>query len=235
MTFTLLIPTLNEINGMRRIMPRIKREWVDQILVVDGGSRDGTVEYAESLGIEVVRQKKRGLRQGYLEALPHIRSDVIITFSPDGNSIPELIPALVSKMHEGYDLVIVSRYLDGAKSEDDTWYTRAGNWLFTKIVNILFGGHYTDMIVIYRAFKKQLVYDLGLDKEESYRYAERFVGGMNIPWEALMSVRAAKRKLKIGEIPGDEPRRFDPERRLRLFRIGFAHLIQFAYELFFWR
>lgn len=235
MTVTLLIPTLNEIEGMKRIMPQIRREWVEEIVVVDGGSSDGTVEYAESLGLTVVRQKKRGLRQGYLEALPHITGEAIITFSPDGNSLPERLPALVAKIREGYDLVIVSRYREGAKSEDDSWYTALGNWAFTKIVNILFGGRYTDMIVIYRAFRKQIVYDLELHKNESYAYAEQWVGGMNIPWEALMSVRAAKRKLKIAEIPGDEPKRLDPERRLKLFRIGFAHLIQFAYELFFWR
>ena len=105
MKVTLLIPTLNEIEGMRRIMPQIRHEWVDEIVVVDGGSRDGTVEYAESLGLKVVRQKKRGLRQGYLEALPHITGEIIITFSPDGNSLPDRIPALVSKIREGYDLV----------------------------------------------------------------------------------------------------------------------------------
>ena len=235
MNITLLIPTLNEIEGMKRIMPQIRREWMDEIVVVDGGSRDGTVEYAESLGLKVVRQKKRGLRQGYIEALPHITGDAIITFSPDGNSLPERIPALVSKIREGYDLVIVSRYREGAKSYDDSWYTALGNWAFTKIVNVLFGAHYTDMIVIFRAFRTQIVYNLELHMDESYAYAERWVGGMNIPWEALMSVRAAKRKLKIAEIPGDEPKRLDPERRLKLFRIGFAHLIQFAYELFFWR
>ena len=39
---TLLVPTLDEIEGMRKIMPRIQRDWCDQILVVDGGSTDGT-------------------------------------------------------------------------------------------------------------------------------------------------------------------------------------------------
>lgn len=234
MRITLLIPTLNEIEGMRRIMPQVRREWVDEIIVVDGGSTDGTIEYARSLGLAVVRQRARGLRQGMIEALPHVHGNIIITFSPDGNSLPDRIPALAAKAREGYDLVIVSRYCDGARSEDDTWYTALGNWAFTKIVNILFGGHYTDMIVIFRAFRKQMVFGLNLDKDESYAYAERIVG-IKIPWEALMSVRAAKRRLRIAEIPGDEPKRFDKERRLRLFRIGFAHLIQFAYECFFWR
>ena len=44
MTVTLLIPTLNEIDGMREIMPKIEEGWCDQILILDGGSTDGTVE-----------------------------------------------------------------------------------------------------------------------------------------------------------------------------------------------
>lgn len=55
---TLLIPTLNEIHGMRVIMPKIKKEWVDGILIVDGGSTDGTLEYARENGYEVFVQKK---------------------------------------------------------------------------------------------------------------------------------------------------------------------------------
>jgi hypothetical protein len=66
--------------------------------------------------------------------LPYIEGDVVITFSPDGNSIAELIPELVNKMKEGYDMVIVSRYLNEAKSEDDDIITAFGNWLFTKTV-----------------------------------------------------------------------------------------------------
>ena len=43
---TVLVPTLNEIDGMRVILPQIKKEWYHQLIVVDGGSTDGTVEYA---------------------------------------------------------------------------------------------------------------------------------------------------------------------------------------------
>ena len=53
MKVTLLIPTLNEIDGMKTIMPRIKPEWCDQILIVDGQSTDGTVDYARQQGYDV--------------------------------------------------------------------------------------------------------------------------------------------------------------------------------------
>ena len=109
-TVTLLIPTLNEIDGMREIMPRVDAAWIDQILILDGGSTDGTIEYARARGYQVHVQRQPGIRFGYREVLPLIDSDVILTFSPDGNSIPELIPRLIDKMNEGYDMVIASRY-----------------------------------------------------------------------------------------------------------------------------
>jgi glycosyltransferase involved in cell wall biosynthesis len=48
---------------MKVIMPKIKKEWCDQIIVVDGGSRDGTIEYAKDHGYFVYVQKKRGFRK----------------------------------------------------------------------------------------------------------------------------------------------------------------------------
>ena len=92
MTVSLLIPALNEVEGMRVIMPRIKREWVDQILVIDGGSTDGTAEYAREHGYALIRQKRKGLRHALIEAVPHVTGDIVITFSPDGNSSPNSSP-----------------------------------------------------------------------------------------------------------------------------------------------
>ena len=116
-TTTLVIPTLNEIDGMRVIMPQINRAWVDQIIVLDGGSKDGTIEYARNNGYEVYVQQKPGFRHAYMEVLPLLRGDVLLTFSPDGNSKSEDIPRVLDKMEEGgYDMVIASRYLGSAKS-----------------------------------------------------------------------------------------------------------------------
>jgi glycosyltransferase involved in cell wall biosynthesis len=234
MKTTLLIPSYNEIDGMKEIMPRIKRDWYDELVIVDGGSTDGTLQYCKENNYFVFVQKKPGIRNAYMEALEYITGDVIITFSPDGNSIPELIPALADKMMEGYDMVIVSRYLGEAKSVDDDLVTSFGNWLFTKTVNVLHGSHYTDAMVIFRAYRKQLIYDLDLDKEESYSTPEALFG-TRISWEPLLSVRAAKRKLKVTEIPGDEPPRIGGERKLKIFRWGAAYYFQFIVEKFFWK
>lgn len=234
MKVTLIVPTLNEIEGMKAIMPKIKKEWYDQLIVLDGGSTDGTIEYAKQHGYFVYVQKKQGFRQAYTEVLPYIKGDIVLTLSPDGNSIPELIPELIAKMQEGYDMVIASRYLDGAKSEDDDFITAFGNWFFTKTINLLHGGKYTDVMVIFRAYKTNLIYDLELHKDEGYETAEKLFN-TKISWEPLLSTRAAKKKLRIAEIPGDEPPRIGGERKLKILKWGAAYYFQFIREKFCWK
>jgi len=233
MKFTLLILTLNELEGMKQIMPRIKKEWVDQIIILDGGSTDGTIEYAKEKGYFVYVQKEKGLRNAYREVLPYITGDVVITFSPEGNSIAELIPPLIDKMRQDYDMVIVSRYLDGAKSYDDDVVTGFGNWVFTNLINLLYRVRYTDAMVMFRAWKKELMTDLDLDKDESYHTEEK-IFNTKVGVEPLLSIRAAKKRLKITEIPGDEPVRIGGERKLQIFRWGAAYLWEVFRELFFW-
>lgn len=234
MKVTLLVPTLNEIDGMKTVMPKINPAWCDQILIVDGQSTDGTAEYARQQGYDVVIQKQKGMRHAYMEAWPHVKGDVVLTFSPDGNSIPELIPKCLEKMREGYDMVIVSRYAPGAKSYDDDPITAFGNWLFTTMINLIHGGHYTDAMVIYRAYKKSLIEELDLDKDSSYDLEEKLFK-TNISWEPLLSIRCAKRKLKYADIPGDEPAREGGERKLQVLRWGAAYMFEVLREIFVWK
>lgn len=226
--------TLNEIDGMKVIMPQIHSDWCDQIIISDGGSTDGTVEWSRKQGYETYVQHKPGIRYGYLEILDKIVGDIVISFSPDGNSPPEAIPSLINKMLQGYDLVIASRYGETVQSLDDDFITSFGNWLFTKTINVLHGASFDDAMTIFRAFRRDLIYELDLDKEESYTLPEKMFG-TTISWEPLMSVRAAKRKLRIANIPVGEPQRIGGERKLQIFRWGAAYYFQFWRELWFWK
>lgn len=231
MKTTLCVLTLNEIDSIKIIMPKVNKTLFDQILVIDGGSTDGTIDWCKEQGYEVYVQKQTGLRHAYLEALPLIVGDMMITFSPDGNSLPEILSTLVNELKKGWDMVIVSRYLGSAKSEDDSWLTRFGNWMFTNLINILHGGKYTDAMVIYRGYKKNLFYDLKLTDDRVFRLPEKLFF-TNLSVEPLLSVRAARAKLKIHEIPGDEPKRIGGVRKLQIIRWGLAFTFQIFAESF---
>ena len=234
MNVTLLIPTLNEEEGMKAIMPQVDRSLFTQILVVDGKSKDKTVEVSKQMGFDVVIQETPGIRGAYMDALPYIKGDAILTFSPDGNSIPELLGPCIKKFKEGYDMVIVSRYAPGAKSYDDDIVTGFGNWLFTNSISFFHGFRYTDAMVIYRIYRKNLIQELDLDKDNSYSFEEKLFR-TKISWEPLLSIRAAKRKLKIAEIPGDEPKREGGERKLQVLKWGAAYYFEILREIFIWR
>lgn len=222
MKTTLFIPVRNEIDGVRQIMPQIRKEWVDEIIVIDGNSTDGTYEYFRDNGYHVLKQKSHGLAAAYWEAFEVATGDVMIPFSPDGNSLAELIPRLVEKMKEGYDMVIASRYYGDAKSEDDDAVTAFGNWLFTKMINVLYGAHYTDTLVMFRAFRMDLFKRLDLDEKK-------------IPaLEVQLDIRCAKKKLKVADIPGDEPKRIGGVRKMKPLYNGTAVLWHILRELFIW-
>lgn len=230
---TLLVMAWNEIDGMKAIMPQIRREWVDQILVADGGSTDGTIEWARQQGYEVVVQTRPGFRNAYKEVWPKISGDVIIYFSPDGNSIPEAIPQLIDKMAQGYDMVIASRYLGGAKSEDDDLVTGFGNWMFRTLHNLLLrrrgSPRITDPMVMLRAHRKDLPHRLGLDREEPFESLERLFR-TRVDWVPLMSMRAMKSGIRWCEISADEPARIGGERKLRILQWGAVYLLQLLRE-----
>lgn len=220
MKTTLFIPMKNEIDGLKVIMPRIKKEWVDEFIFIDGNSTDGSFEFVRDLGFPVYRQKTDGICGAFWECLEYATGDQIIAFSPDNNSIPELIPNVVEKLNAGHDMVIVSRYYKGAKSEDDDPVTAFGNWMFTKTVNILFRGNYTDSLVIFRGFKTRLVQDLALDEKK-------------LPlFEMQLTIRSAKHKKNVIEISGDEPKRIGGIRKMRPLYNGSAILYLIVKEIF---
>lgn len=221
MKVTLLVPTMNEIGGMKVIMPQIHRNWVDEILVVDGGN-DGTFEYAVEHGYRVLKQKSKGLVGAYREGVAAAIGDAIITFSPDGNSLPALIPLLVAKLHEGgYDMVVASRYLPGAKSEDDDVVTAFGNWMFTKMINVAFSAKYTDTLCMFRIWRKDVFY-------RSIKMRTELSG-----LEPNLCIKAAKLKLKVAEIAGDEPARIGGIRKMSPLLNGTGILITIMLEFFF--
>ena len=220
---TLVIPTLNERDGMEVILPQIDPRWVDDIVFVDGTSTDGTLDVIRRWGHgRLILQKLPGLSNAYWESLAVISSDVVVTFSPDGNSLPEAIPALLAKIREGYDMVIASRYLAGAGSQDDDPVTAFGNWMFTRVINLLFGGRYTDSLVILRAYRRSLIRDLEME-------------GQTSDFEPLLSIRCATYKKRVAEIPGKEPRRIGGIRKMNPLINGWAIVVLIAREWFWAR
>ena len=182
-------------------------------------------------GHPFIRQGDPVLRRSrYREAFLASKSDYFITFQPDGNCIPELIPGLLEQLPKGYDIVFVSRFLPPAKSQDDTWVTALGNWMFTAIINVLFGGRFTDTLGGFRALRREAVLRMGLHEQLNEHWIRKKYSLMST-WEVGGCIRAAKLKLNVLEIPGDEPPRIGGTSKLKIVRNGSLVVLNILYEL----
>jgi glycosyltransferase involved in cell wall biosynthesis len=195
---TVVVLTLNELDGVTGVFPKLPVHVIDEVLVVDGGSTDGTLEFFASRGVRVIRQDRRGRGEAFRLAARHARHDCLVFFSPDGNEDPDDIPRLIAGVAAGHDMVIASRFMVGASSEDDDKFLfasrRWGNLLFTWLANVLCGRgrpRITDTINGYRAITRAAFARLAPDADG---YAIEF----------QMSIRALQLGLRVHEIPTQE-------------------------------
>jgi len=219
---SLLVLTLNEIEGMKVMMPKIKHEWVDEIVLVDGGSTDGTIEEAKRLGLKIIHQVKKGHGGAIADGVEGTNSDIIVIWSPDGNHEVEEIPKLIEKIKEGYDQVIISRFGKGSINLDAGMLETFGNKMFTAIVNTLFGGKLTDTLNESRVITRKAFLELNFD-------------AFDMTSTQQMSIRGLKRKQKIIEIVGNEGKRIGGARKMRPFYVGKLLSKEIIKEFIFWK
>tara|TARA_B100000579_G_C22821322_1_gene850807 strand:- start:248 stop:967 length:720 start_codon:yes stop_codon:yes gene_type:complete len=199
---TLVIPTLNEIEGLKITIPRIDKSLFEEILVIDAKSTDGSVEYIQNQeNIKLVTQKSSGLTGAMVEAINLVKTDYVVEFSPDNNCTPEELACIVEKLKEGYDIVVVSRYLGDAVSEDDTLITGIGNWFFSKMIRYLGNYPITDALTMFRGYKVDIVRD---------RLFKKYLSTGHI-FEPLISAYGNLMNFKYIEIPGTEHKRIGGE------------------------
>ncbi len=224
MSTTLVLLTLNEIEGVRALYDKIPFDSVDEVFAVDGGSTDGTREFFQEKGLTVCPQKSKGRGEAFRVARERSTCDNLIFFSPDGNEDPNDIVKLKAQLDEGWDMVIASRFAKGAHNEEDDKFFKWRAWAnrtFTWIANTLWNRteYVTDTINGYRGVTKEAFDKFKLD-------AQGFV------IEYQMSVRAMKLGLKVKEIPTNEGSRIGGESTaksiptgLRFLRFLFSELV----------
>jgi glycosyltransferase involved in cell wall biosynthesis len=209
---SVVIPALNEAKNLPFVLPRIPK-WVDEIILVDGGSEDETVQVARELlpDIRIVYQtdccKGAALRQGFDAAT----GDIIVMLDADGSTDPSEMGTFVRYLRNGADFVKGSRFLQGSGSADISTIRQWGNWGLTVLVRSLFGGSFSDLCYGYIAFWKRFLPVLHVDAD-----------GFEI--ETLMSVRALKARLNVVEVHSFEAKRLHGESHLRALPDGFRVL-----------
>jgi glycosyltransferase involved in cell wall biosynthesis len=159
-----VMPALNAVRTLAATVSGIPRDWVDEIILVDDGSQDGTVELARTLPLRVIRHPHNvgyggNQKTCYLQALQD-DADVVVMLHPDGQYEPTLIPELVKPILEGRaDLVLGSRLMErgGALKGGMPLYKFLANRMLTAIENRALGTSLSELHTGYRAYSRELL------------------------------------------------------------------------------
>jgi glycosyltransferase involved in cell wall biosynthesis len=209
---SVVIPALNEADNLPFVFPHIPPE-VDEVILVDGDSVDGTLAVARSLrpDVRLVRQTARGKGAALRSGVNACRGDIVILLDADGSTDPGEIPMFIGALLAGADLVKGSRFLQGGGTADMPWHRKLGNWGLVRLVRLLFGSQYSDLCYGYVAFWADVAEALEFDAD-----------GFEI--ETLINIRALRAGLRVAEVPSFEYKRRYGQGHLRTIPDGWRVL-----------
>lgn len=198
MNIFVIIPAINEEQSIGKVIDDIPRNNVSEIIVIDNGSSDNTIEAAESSGATVLIENNRGYGNACLKGMEHVYksnpsdNDIIVFLDGDYSDYPgEMTKIVEPVIKDDYDMVLGSRIL-GMKeglTEEGSLLPQAlfGNWLSTKLIKLIWNYSFTDLGP-FRAVK--------ISSLKKMKMADK-----NYGWTVEMQIKAAKLKMKCKEVP----------------------------------
>ena len=212
---SIVIPALNEALNLSVVLPQLPK--VHEVILVDGGSVDGTVMAARRAlpSIITVLQRRRGRGNALAAGFSRVTGDIVVTFDADGSADPVEVTRFVETLKSGADFATGSRFIAGGGSADITRVRRWGSWFLNLLFNLGFGTRSKDLCYGYNAFWADLIPLLDLPDHASPSVPSGRLGwGDGFEIEAIINCRFAAAGLAITEVPSvEKPRMFGKSHR----------------------
>lgn len=204
---SVVIPTWNEGENIAHVLADLPD--VEQLIIVDACSDDGTVEIVREHRPDaiIVLQPASGKGNAVRAGLEVATARHIISMDADGSMDPKEIPGFVALLENGYDMVKGSRGAVGGGSTDFTPLRRAGNRGLVGLYNLMFRARLSDITFGYIGFRREVLPRLGL-----------YATGFEI--EVQMVTHAQLAGLRFAELPSREADRLNGESHLNTFKDG---------------
>jgi glycosyltransferase involved in cell wall biosynthesis len=189
-----IIPAFNEAESIGAVVAELPRAIVDRVLVVDGGSSDGTPQRAREAGADVI-EVGRGYGVACLTGAQAAEDvDILVFMDGDGADDPAGIAALIAPIKAGVsDFVIASRARGRREPGSMAWHQLLAGRIAGLLTRLLYGVRYTDMCA-FRAIRRDTLLTLGMRE-------------MTYGWNLEMQMRVARLHLRVREVPASYRRR----------------------------
>ena len=215
---SIVMPCLNEVETLAACIAKARRAIEDggysaEIIVADNGSSDGSQLLARELGARVVPVQRKGYGSALIGGIDAAQGRLVVMGDADASYDFASIAPLISKLREGYDLVVGNRFLGGIQPGAMPWSHRwVGNPGLTRVSRIFFHAPVGDTHCGLRAFTK-----------DAYQRMRLRATGMEFASE--MVIKASLKGMRITEVPvvlHPDGRSRPPH--LRTWRDGWRHL-----------
>ncbi len=187
-----IIPAYNEADAITQVISDIPA-LVDEIIVVNNGSTDNTVEAAMRAGATVLTESRQGYGYACLTGIEYLNQraippNIVVFLDGDFSDYPQELEHLIDPIiNNNMDLVIGSRVKHLRESGSLTPQQIFGNWLACSLMKLFYGGNYTDLGP-FRAIK--------LNELNGLKMTDKTYG-----WTVEMQLKALRNKLNYTEVP----------------------------------